>query len=63
LLAWQVRAYDAALVGTSYYQSHILPAAKYLVAHGPAISMERWEENAGYSPSIISGLPGAAVDV
>lgn len=54
ILAWQLRSYDPALVGSSYYTNHILPAANYLVAHGPYTNMERWEENAGYSPSTIA---------
>ncbi|HEY0806687.1 MAG TPA: carbohydrate-binding protein, partial [Pseudonocardiaceae bacterium] len=54
VLAWQLRSIDPALVGSSNYANHILPAANYLVAHGPATSQERWEENGGYSPSTIA---------
>jgi glucoamylase len=54
VLAWQLRTVDPALVGSSYYTNHILPAANYLVAHGPSSSQERWEENGGYSPSTIA---------
>ncbi|HEX4725297.1 MAG TPA: glycoside hydrolase family 15 protein [Pseudonocardiaceae bacterium] len=54
VLAWQLRTFDPALVGSSYYTNHILPAANYLVAHGPSTSEERWEENGGYSPSTIA---------
>ncbi|HET7315199.1 glucodextranase DOMON-like domain-containing protein [Salinisphaera sp.] len=46
------------------YQDHIKPAADYLVAHGPAFGLERWEEQSGYSPSTIAaeiaGLVAAA---
>ena len=39
-------------------------AAAYLMLHGPVTAQERWEENAGYSPStlaaIIAGLVCAA---
>ena len=54
VLAWQLRGFDPALTGSSYYTNHILPAANYLVAHGPATSEERWEENGGYSPSTLA---------
>ena len=41
-----------------------LPAADFLVAHGPSLGSERWEEQSGYSPSTISaeiaGLTAAA---
>ncbi len=47
------------------YQQHIVPAADFLVAHGPSFGVERWEEQSGYSPSTIaaeiSGLTAAAV--
>ncbi len=36
------------------YESHIKPAANFLVQHGPASPQERWEEEAGYSPSTIA---------
>ncbi|HEX4705894.1 MAG TPA: glycoside hydrolase family 15 protein, partial [Pseudonocardiaceae bacterium] len=54
VLAWQLRTFDPALVGSTYYTNHILPAANYLVTHGPATGQERWEENGGYSPSTIA---------
>ncbi|MGE5132543.1 MAG: glycoside hydrolase family 15 protein [Gemmatimonadota bacterium] len=54
ILAWQLRSYDPALTGSSYYTSHIRPAANYLIQHGPSTPMERWEENSGYSPSTIA---------
>jgi glucoamylase len=42
----------------------ILRAAAYLILQGPVTSQERWEENAGYSPStlatVIAGLVCAA---
>ncbi len=42
----------------------VLKAARYLIAHGPATQQDRWEENAGYSPSTlaahIAGLVCAA---
>ncbi len=51
---------DAAL-----WQNHIRPAADFLVARGPTFGAERWEEQAGYSPSTIAaeiaGLTAASV--
>ena len=42
----------------------ILRAARYLILQGPVTGQERWEENAGYSPStlatVIAGLVCAA---
>jgi glucoamylase len=46
------------------WRDHIRPAADFLVAHGPAYGVERWEEQSGYSPSTIAaqiaGLSAAA---
>ncbi|WP_231116006.1 glucodextranase DOMON-like domain-containing protein [Motilibacter rhizosphaerae] len=60
LAAWQAGlGGDAAL-----YKDHIKPAADFVVAHGPSYGNERWEEQAGYSPSTIAaeiaGLVAAA---
>jgi glucoamylase len=60
LMAWQSGlAHDASL-----YTNHIVPAADFLVAHGPSDGVERWEEQTGFSPSTISaeiaGLTAAA---
>ncbi len=42
----------------------MIPAADFLVAHGPSDGVERWEEQSGYSPSTIAaeiaGLTAAA---
>lgn len=54
ILAWQLHSYDATLTNSTAYTAHIRPAAEYLLAHGPASNMERWEENPGYSPSTIA---------
>ncbi len=40
---------DAAL-----WRDHIRPAADFLVANGPSSGVERWEEQAGFSPSTIA---------
>src|SRR5262249_33598090 len=46
------------------YEQHIVPAADFVVAHGPSFGVERWEEQSGYSPSTIAaeiaGLTAAA---
>ncbi len=36
------------------YADHVRPAADFLVAHGPVYGDERWEDQAGYSPSNIA---------
>ena len=47
-----------------FYRSHIRPDADFIVDHGPAYGVERWEEHPGYSPSTIAaeiaGLVAAA---
>jgi glucoamylase len=60
LMAWQAGlGPDGAL-----YREHIRPAADFLVAHGPADGVERWEEQTGFSPSTmadeVAGLVAAA---
>ena len=60
LAAWQ-----AGMAGDkSLYADHILPAADFLVANGPADGVERWEEQTGFSPSTmadeVAGLVAAA---
>jgi glucan 1,4-alpha-glucosidase len=49
IMASQLGMTDAAL-----YQNHIRPAIDFLIAHGPAFGVERWEEQSGYSPSTIA---------
>ena len=50
LMAWQ-----SGLAGdTALYEQHVVPAADFLVAHGPSDGVERWEEQSGYSPSTIA---------
>ncbi|HUR07289.1 MAG TPA: glucodextranase DOMON-like domain-containing protein [Nonomuraea sp.] len=40
-------------VGAALWE-HVREAADFLVAHGPAFGVERWEEQEGYSPSTIA---------
>ncbi len=54
ILAWKLRNYDPSTISSTTYQDHILPAAMYLVKNGPYTPLERWEENAGYSPSTMA---------
>ena len=62
LLAWRVRTAGALRQFDPWRL--VSRAASYLVLHGPVTAQERWEENAGYSPStlatIIAGLACAA---
>lgn len=63
LLAW--RLYDHR-VSLHLFSPHVMMvrAAAYLILHGPVTCQERWEENAGYSPStlatVIAALAAAA---
>ncbi|WP_407343115.1 glucodextranase DOMON-like domain-containing protein [Pengzhenrongella phosphoraccumulans] len=42
------------LTDKAFYLAHLKRAADFIVAHGPAFGSERWEEQAGYSPSTIA---------
>ena len=60
LMDWQ-----SGLAGDkTLYRDHVIPAADFVVAHGPSDGSERWEEQSGYSPSTIAaeiaGLTAAA---
>ncbi|TMB64559.1 MAG: glucan 1,4-alpha-glucosidase, partial [Chloroflexi bacterium] len=48
-MASQLGMTDAVL-----YQNHVRPAIDFVIAHGPAFGVERWEEQSGYSPSTIA---------
>jgi glucoamylase len=50
LMAWQ----SGLGTDTALWTDHVRPAADFLVAHGPAFGVERWEEQPGYSPSTIA---------
>jgi len=49
IMASQLGITDAAL-----YENHIRPAIDFVIAHGPAFGVERWEEQSGFSPSTIA---------
>ena len=63
LLAWRLYRQR---VGMNLFSPKVLMlrAAAYLILHGPVTGQERWEENAGYSPStlatVIAALAAAA---
>jgi glucoamylase len=62
ILAW--RLHRPGLLDYDPYPTLVKPAALYLARCGPVTEQERWEENAGYSPSTlaaeIAGLVCAA---
>jgi glucoamylase len=48
-------AYQAGLGGDrALWRDHVRKAADFIVSHGPAFGVERWEEQSGYSPSTIA---------
>jgi glucoamylase len=49
ILAYQLRRMD-----TETWLKHVKPAADFIVGKGPMTPQERWEEEAGYSPSTIA---------
>jgi glucoamylase len=59
-----IMAFQLGMTDSSLYQNHIKSAANFVIGHGPAFGVERWEEQNGYSPSTISaeiaGLVAAA---
>ena len=59
-----VMAYQAGLSNDNSIYPAVLKAANWLISHGPSYGDERWEEQAGYSPSTIAaeiaGLVAAA---
>ena len=52
LLAWRLHKYDA--LGLFSPRAMIVRAAARLILHGPVTAQDRWEENAGYSPSTLA---------
>ncbi|MEV4257693.1 glycoside hydrolase family 15 protein, partial [Spirillospora sp. NPDC049652] len=47
-------AYQSGVAGDAALWPHVRGAADFVVAHGPAFGVERWEEQSGYSPSTIA---------
>jgi glucoamylase len=59
LLAWRLHQADA--LGFFDPSTLVSRAARYLVLHSPVTGQERWEENAGYSPSTLASVIAALV--
>jgi glucoamylase len=49
-----ILAYQLGRTDNETWVKHVKPAADFIVKHGPATPQERWEEEAGYSPSTIA---------
>src|SRR5881296_3799899 len=62
LLAWRLYKQDAA-IGLFDPRVMILRAAAYLILQGPVTAQDRWEENAGYSPSTLATVIASLVCV
>src|SRR5258707_15072664 len=59
LLAWRLHKQDA--LGLFSPRVMIVRAAAHLILQGPVTSQDRWEENAGYSPSTLAVVIAALV--
>jgi glucoamylase len=57
LLAWHLHKQDA--LGLFHPRAMIAHAAAHLILQGPVTTQDRWEENAGYSPSTIATVIAA----
>ena len=57
LLAWRLYKQDA--LGLFNPRLTILRAAAHLILQGPVTAQDRWEENAGYSPSTLATVIAA----
>ena len=53
LLAWRLHTNGVSL-GLFNPHTLMMRAAAYLILQGPVTAQERWEENAGYSPSTLA---------
>lgn len=59
ILAW--RLWKAGGLGEMQIFPFVERAAGFLVRHSPITNQERWEENAGYSPSTLAAVIGGLV--
>jgi len=66
VMAWMLRQHGFGFDDVGYGYHHIKRSADYVARNGPESAQERWEEEAGYSPSSIAaeiaGL-GCAADI
>jgi glucoamylase len=60
LLAWRLRR-EGAPLGEFDPSVMVLRGARYLILQGPVTGQERWEENAGYSPSTLATVIASLV--
>ena len=60
LLAWRLHR-DSVTLGRFNPYTMIVRAAAYLIRQGPVTAQERWEENAGYSPSTLATVIASLV--
>ncbi len=60
LLAWRLHR-EGVTLGLFDPCIMILRAVAYLILHGPVTAQERWEENAGYSPSTLATVIASLV--
>lgn len=60
LLAWRLHR-DGVTLSRFDPGVMIMRAAAYLIQHGPVTAQERWEENAGYSPSTLATVIASLV--
>jgi glucoamylase len=60
LLAWRLHEQNVSLHLFNPREMMVRSAA-YLIEHGPVTCQERWEENAGYSPSTLATVIAALV--
>src|ERR1044072_2400190 len=61
LLAWRLHKQDA--LGLFNPRVMIVRAAAHLILQGPVTGQDRWEENAGYSPSTLATVIASLVCV
>jgi glucoamylase len=59
LLAWRLQRMGALRQFDPW--TLVSRAAGYLILHGPVTAQERWEENAGYSPSTLAAMVASLV--
>ncbi len=59
LLAWRLQQAQALRLFDPW--ALVSRAAGYLILHGPVTEQERWEENAGYSPSTLATIIASLV--
>jgi len=66
VMAWMLRQHGFGFDDVGYGYHNVRRSADYVARNGPATAQERWEEEAGYSPSSIAaeiaGL-GCAADI